>query len=60
MLLKSITQGGDNTDIVMEHLEILCGTFLSFLHPSNSGSWTMKLGGFVNVICSTFLKRIEA
>ncbi|KAL5255340.1 hypothetical protein ACHWQZ_G014676 [Mnemiopsis leidyi] len=51
--------GGDSTDLVLEHLEILTKTYISYIHPSNKGKWTMKLVGFVNIICETFLKRVE-
>ena len=35
------SQGGECTEIVLDHLDSLSKTYHSFIHPSNRGKWTV-------------------
>ena len=51
--------GGENDEIVISHVESLFKSLESFYHPSNIGTWNLKLAQLLAKLPATFIRRLH-
>lgn len=51
--------GGPDDEIVIHHVESLFKSLESFYHPSNIGSWNLKLSQLLSKLPATFIRRLH-
>ncbi|KAK3093564.1 hypothetical protein FSP39_017345 [Pinctada imbricata] len=51
--------GGPNNQLVQDHIDKLFKALQNFFHPSNYGTWNLKLSGLLMAFPKNFVKRLH-